>query len=209
MSELLRKIAIIDVGLGNIASIQRMLQKAGAQSILARKPDDLIRTEKVILPGVGHFNEGMKLLHMSGFAPVLERLIRSENIQVMGICLGMQMLCRSSDEGAAPGMGLIDADVRKFQFPESFKLQIPHMGWNIVSSAKVNALLPPCEEEQRFYFVHSYKVVPDDPLISIGTAEYGGEFCAAFQKGNVFGVQFHPEKSHRFGMELMRRFIEL
>jgi len=209
MSEPLKKIAVIDVGLGNIASIQRMLHKAGSQSFAATTPDDLLGIEKVILPGVGHFNEGMKLLHKSGFASALKRLIRSENIQLMGICLGMQMLCRSSDEGAAPGMGVIDADVRKFRFPEGFKLKIPHMGWNIVSSAKVNPLLPPCEEEQRFYFVHSYKVVPDDPLISIGIAQYGGEFCAAFQKGNVFGVQFHPEKSHRFGMELMRRFIEL
>jgi glutamine amidotransferase len=186
-----------------------MLHKVGSRSILANKPDDLLGIDKVILPGVGHFEEGMKLLQKSGFKQALLEQISERNIQVMGICLGMQLLCRSSEESAVPGLGLIDADVKKFRFPEDDKMKIPHMGWNVVLSNKSNPLLPQGQEEQRFYFVHSYKVVPDDPLIIIGTANYGGEFCAAFQQKNLLGVQFHPEKSHRFGMELMRRFIEL
>jgi imidazole glycerol-phosphate synthase subunit HisH len=208
MSDPLRKIAIIDVGLGNIASIERMLQKVGSRSILVKKPDDLRGIEKVILPGVGHFDEGMKQLQKTGFAQALVELISDKNVQVMGICLGMQMLCRSSEEGSVDGLGLIDADVKKFRFPLKLKLKVPHMGWNVVSSTRPNHLLPVSTEEQRFYFVHSYRVVPDDSEIMIGTADYGGEFCAAFQQGNVFGVQFHPEKSHRFGMELMQRFVE-
>ena len=146
---------------------------------------------------------------LHGFEEVLVHFERSQQNHVMGICLGMQLLCRSSEEGDLPGLGLIDADVRKFRFPVESKLKVPHMGWNVVSASRASTLLPVRAEKQRFYFVHSYKVVPDDSDITIGIANYGGEFCAAFQQGNIFGVQFHPEKSHRFGMELMRRFIEL
>ena len=202
-------IGIIEVGLGNIASVQRMLEKAGAKSILARTPEDLLGVEKIVLPGVGHFDEGIKKLQRSGFADTLVKLVTERNIIVMGICLGMHLLCRSSQEGSEYGLALIDADVKKFQFTEDMGLKVPHMGWNVVTSTRTNTLLPPSVEERRFYFVHSYKVVPKDPEITIGTADYGGGFCAAFQQGTVFGVQFHPEKSHRFGMELMQRFVEL
>ena len=127
----------------------------------------------------------------------------------MGICLGMQLLCRNSEEGSAAGLGLIDASVRKLRSETDQSFKVPHMGWNIVRTARPNLILPEGLEEQRFYFVHSYKVVPSDPAVTIGTANYGGEFCVAFQKKNIFGVQFHPEKSHRFGMALMKRFVEL
>jgi len=202
-------IQIIDAGLGNIASIQRMIEKVGRTAVSVMNPNQLDRGGKVILPGVGHFDEGMSRLTATGFADVLVDLGKSQNIHVMGICLGMQLLCRGSEEGDLSGLGLVEADVTKFRFSAGSKLKVPHMGWNVVSASRENHLLPASAEEQRFYFVHSYKVVPDDPTITIGTANYGGEFCAAFQQGNVFGVQFHPEKSHRFGMELMRRFVEL
>jgi len=202
-------VAIIDVGLGNIASIQRMTEKVGGTAYSAKSPSQLDRASKIILPGVGHFDEGMSRLREHGFEEVLVHFERSQQNHVMGICLGMQLLCRSSEEGDLPGLGLIDADVRKFRFPVESKLKVPHMGWNVVSASRASTLLPVRAEKQRFYFVHSYKVVPDDSDITIGIANYGGEFCAAFQQGNIFGVQFHPEKSHRFGMELMRRFIEL
>ena len=202
-------VGVIDVGIGNIASIQRMVEKAGHISTLAKKPDELRGIQKIILPGVGHFDEGIKQLQKLGFTQFLVEHIRERNVHLMGICLGMQMLCRSSEEGTVPGLGLINAHVKKFRFPQDNKLKVPHMGWNIVSSPKANPLLPPSPEEQRFYFVHSYKVVLDDTAMTIGTTNYGGEFCAAFQKKNIFGVQVHPEKSHRFGMELIRRFVEL
>jgi len=202
-------IQIIDVGLGNIASIQRMIEKVGGNTILVKNSNHFDRDCKVILPGVGHYDEGMNRIKESGFAAILADLGRSQELRIMGICLGMQLLCRGSEEGDLPGLGLIDADVKKFRFSPESKLKVPHMGWNVVTALRTNQLLPASTEEQRFYFVHSYKVLPDDSAITIGTANYGGEFCAAFQQGNVFGVQFHPEKSHRFGMELMRRFVEL
>lgn len=200
---------IIDVGIGNISSVGRMIEKVGGEPALIQQPNQLIKFKKVILPGVGHFDEGMKRLKSKGFSELIFDLVIQKQIQILGICLGMQILCRCSEEGDFPGLGLIDADVKKFSLPTTSKLKVPHMGWNIVSITRPNPLLPVCEYEQRFYFVHSYKVVPDDPVNIIGVANYGGEFCAAFHKGNVFGVQFHPEKSHRFGMMLMHRFIEL
>jgi len=202
-------IKIIDVGLGNIASIQRIIDKAGGQAIPILDPSRLHRGDKIILPGVGHFNEGMSRLTKTGFANFLVDFGKTQEIQLMGICLGMQLLCRSSEEGNMPGFGLINADVKKFRFPPESQMKVPHMGWNVVSAARVSPLFPAMAEEHRFYFVHSFKVVPDDPTIIIGTANYGDDFCAAFQQGNIFGVQFHPEKSHRFGIRLMQRFVEL
>ena len=164
---------------------------------------------KLILPGVGHFDHGIHAIRNMGInAEFLDDML-SCNGMILGICLGMQLLCRGSEEGSEPGLGLIDADVKKFRFSADDKMKVPHMGWNVVRTGTSNPLIPHTEEGQRFYFVHSYKVVPDDPSVVIGTANYGGEFCAAFQQGNVFGVQFHPEKSHRFGMALMKRFVEL
>ena len=202
-------VQIVDVGLGNIASIKRMIDKIGGKAVLVTKPTQLDQQSKIILPGVGHFDTGMIRLRETGFASVLTDPSKIQFLRILGICLGMQLLCRGSEEGELAGLGLIDADVKKFCFPPESKLKIPHMGWNVVSKPFENPLMPASDEEQRFYFVHSYKVIPDDPTITIGIADYGGEFCAAFQKRNFFGVQFHPEKSHRFGMGLLRRFVEL
>ena len=144
-----------------------------------------------------------------GFWDALIRYMADEKKHILGICLGMQLLCKYSEEGGCEGLSLVDAKVEKFDFSEEQKLKVPHMGWNTLRTARENPLLPMDEDERRFYFVHSYKVVPNNPDISIGQCDYGGEFCAAFQQGNVLGVQFHPEKSHRFGMALMKRFVEL
>lgn len=203
------KIGIINSRFGNMLSIQRMLACVGATGIFVATPKECVETDALILPGVGHFDEGMRALHNIGLVETIKHLAYETKTPILGICLGMQLLCRGSEEGSEPGLGLINADVRKFRFPADEKLKIPHMGWNVVRPGSSNPLISCTEEEQRFYFVHSYKVVPDDPSVVIGTANYGGEFCAAFQQGNVFGVQFHPEKSHRFGMALMKRFVEL
>lgn len=202
-------IYVLDLGIGNISSIVRMIEKLGGQAKVVRHGLKIGRKNKFILPGVGHFDHGMNAMrnlqiNSDFFSEVLAR----EGI-ILGICLGMQLLCRNSEEGSEPGLGLIDAEVKRFQCPSILELKVPHMGWNIVYPESFNPLISRTEEEQRFYFVHSYKVVPDDPGIVIGTANYGGEFCAAFQQGNVLGVQFHPEKSHRFGMAFMQRFVEL
>jgi glutamine amidotransferase len=202
-------IGLINYGAGNLGSIQRMTEKAGGQSVLMSDVSELMHVKKIILPGVGHYSEGVRGLISSSFwEPLLEFANRERN-SILGICLGMQLLCKHSDEGDVEGLGLVDANVIKFDFPNQPSLKVPHMGWNTLRTARDNPLLPIDEEERRFYFVHSYKVVPNNPSISIGQCDYGGEFCAAFQQGNIFGVQFHPEKSHRFGMSLMKRFVEL
>jgi len=202
-------IYVLDFGLGNISSVVRMIEKVGGRAEVVRHVPNPGRKNKFILPGVGHFEHGMRSMRDFGMNGSFFSEVLTREGTVLGICLGMQLLCRGSEEGSEPGLGLIDADVRKFRFSPNQRMRVPHMGWGVVRAGPSNPLIPDTEEEQRFYFVHSYRVVPDDPSIVIGTANYGGEFCAAFQKGNIFGVQFHPEKSHRFGMALMRRFVEL
>lgn len=203
------KIGIINVGLGNVSSIQRMLQKVGVCGMFVSSPKECIDSDALILPGVGHFDEGLRALRKANLFETLRLIGGNNEVPILGICLGMQLLCRSSQEGSEQGLALINADVKKFRFSADEKLKVPHMGWNVVRPASANPLISRIEEEQRFYFVHSFRVIPDDPSVVIGTANYGGEFCAAFQKGKIFGVQFHPEKSHRFGLALMKHFVEL
>lgn len=202
-------ILILNSGLGNVASVARMIEVVGGRAQIGCSTREIENAEKIVLPGVGSFDNGMRMLRSNSDIAVLKNKILNEASPLLGICLGMQILCRRSEEGTEPGLGLIDADVIKFRFSANEKLKVPHMGWNVVRSGSPNSLIPRTEEEQRFYFVHSYRVVPDDPAVIIGSSNYGGEFCAAFQKGNIFGVQFHPEKSHRFGMALIKRFVEL
>tara|TARA_A100001391_G_scaffold125291_1_gene85471 strand:+ start:18588 stop:19145 length:558 start_codon:yes stop_codon:yes gene_type:complete len=185
-----------------------MISKIGGHSTFVSSEQHFRDISKIILPGVGHFDEGMRSLNKSGLIQPLLNSVKS-GMPLLGICLGMQLLCRSSDEGIESGLGLIDADVKKFHFPKEKNLKVPHMGWNIVDASRTNALLPSYQRNLRFYFVHSYHVVLDSPQLEIGVSNYGYDFCAAFQKGQIFGVQFHPEKSHKFGMALMKRFWEL
>lgn len=202
------KVGIINAGLGNLASIQRMLERVGSSGKYISSRNEVAGCDALILPGVGHFDEGMRALRKADLFETIKKLGCEGKVPILGICLGMQLLCRSSEEGSEPGLGLIDADVKKFRFSTDEKLKVPHMGWNVVRPESSNVLISQSEKEQRFYFVHSYKVIPDDPNVVIGTTNYGGDFCAAFQKDNIFGVQFHPEKSHRFGMALMKSFVE-
>jgi glutamine amidotransferase len=205
----LHSVGIINSGIGNIKSIERMITKVGGAPAVINNVNDLRSVKKVILPGVGHFDAGMKQLTSLGFDIALSDLIKSNQLTVLGICLGMHLLCNQSEEGLLPGLGLVDAEVHRFSFDFQVNLKVPHMGWNTVTSSKTNILLPKQQELERFYFVHSFKVVPNNPDIVIGKTSYGAEFCSAFQQGNIFGVQFHPEKSHRYGMALMQRFIDL
>jgi len=201
-------ILILNCGTGNFLSIAKMISAADGKSFFGHTNNDIDNASKIILPGVGNFNNGIKAIETAGIREKIIHRVNYENIPILGICLGMQLLCRFSDEGSISGLGLIEADVKKFSFVKNQDLKLPHMGWNIVKPMRFNPLLPALDEEQRFYFVHSYKVILDDPDISIGSTNYGGEFCSAFQKKNIFGVQFHPEKSHKFGLSLMKRFIE-
>ena len=202
-------IGIIDIGLSNIASVQRIVEKSGGKATFIQTPRQIRNVKKIILPGVGNFKTGMEKLANCDLISALTDVVKSKEVVLLGICLGMQLLCRFSEEGRASGLGFVGADVKKITFKDENKLKIPHMGWNIVNPVRANDLIPIQSEEQRFYFVHSYKVVPDDPNIVTASANYGQSFCAAFQVGNVFGVQFHPEKSHQFGKALFKRFLEL
>lgn len=202
-------ISIIDTGLGNIRSVSRMIQRVGGSPYLCSSPEDIVPGSKIILPGVGHYDHGVASLLAHGFDYSFWEHTAEQGNHILGICLGMQLLCRSSEEGTAKGLGLVEAEVKKFRFTSAQNLKIPHMGWNTVRSEKSNPLIIKDERERRFYFVHSYKVVPDSTEITTGIANYGGDFCAAFSYKNIFGVQFHPEKSHQFGIELFKRFIEL
>lgn len=199
-------VTIVDCGIGNIKSVQRMFQAADGSAEIVSAPSALRDCKRVVIPGVGAFDAGMAKLNQGWIEP-LNRLALERRIPVLGICLGMQLLCRRSEEGAASGLGWIEADVIKIDTGGRRELKIPHMGWSVVTAAKPNPLIPSDEGEQRFYHVHKYRAVCDRAEDVLATAEYGTTFTTAIHRDNIYGVQFHPEKSHRFGMALMRRFL--
>lgn len=200
-------IKIIDYDAGNIASIANMLDRLGAQSEIVSKPAELRPGDKVILPGVGAFDTGARNLTERGLRGAITELASTGTIQVLGICLGMQLLFESSEEGVLPGLGLISGKVVRFRF-DSSKLKVPHMGWNLVHPRKESWLFgEDRSSEQRFYFVHSYHAVCNHQADIAAEATHGYSFCCAVERGNIAGVQFHPEKSHRFGLSLLKRFV--
>lgn len=200
-------IVIVDYGAGNLASVRNMIRKVGGDAIISNKADDIAAATKILLPGVGAFDYGMRKLHEIGLVCSL-RERAGAGIPLLGICLGMQLLSQGSEEGREPGLGLIAARFVKFIPNRAARLRVPHVGWNTIKIIKDNALLPKTIEEQRFYFVHSYYAQCDSDVDKIAVTDYGGEFVSAYSHGNVFGCQFHPEKSHKFGMALMKRFLE-
>lgn len=185
-----------------------MLRKIGARARVSGSPQDIESADKLILPGIGHFGHGMNMLSQTGLVPVLQEQALVRRKPILGICLGMQMMTRGSDESDVPGLGWVDAVTHRFT--DTLGLRVPHMGWNTVQ-AGVNARLfdSKAAEPERFYFVHSYYVQTANPAHGAATCRYGGDFVASFEVGNLFGVQFHPEKSHLFGMALLRKFDAL
>jgi glutamine amidotransferase len=202
-------ISVIDAGLGNIKSIKRMVEYIGGTAEIIRDPAKLDSCEAAVLPGVGSFDYGMSLLDEGGWIGPLNRAALERRVPVLGICLGMQLMCRRSEEGERPGLGWIAADVRRVDTGGDPKLKIPHIGWTDTVAAKRDDILPDTNEELRYYYVHTFRAVCEDPSDVLATATYGTEFHSAFSRGNLRGVQFHPEKSHRFGMEVFRRFLAL
>ncbi len=199
-------ITIIDYGLGNVGSVANMFNKLGARATIASRGGAVETPEALVLPGVGHFDAGMRLLDERGFIAPLTELVSKRNVPILGICLGMQLFTRGSEEGSLPGLGWIAADTKRFQFPPTDRRVVPHMGWSTTVGRDPD-LFGGFESPPRFYFVHSYHVVCDDPHDVAATCRYGIEFTAAIRRRNVFGTQFHPEKSHRFGMTLLRSFL--
>jgi glutamine amidotransferase len=202
-------IYVLDYGAGNVGSVTRMIEHVGGQSRRVTDPASLADAEKIVLPGVGAFDHGMSLLRSAGWDDALNEAVLERSIPILGICLGMQLMCKTSEEGRLPGFGWIDAEVKRFAAAPGSDMKIPHMGWNVVKVAKENPLLPMGAGEWRFYFVHSYYAVCSDSSDILATAEHGQDFVAAFSRQNIFGAQFHPEKSHRFGMHLMQNFVEM
>ncbi len=202
-------IVIVDYQMGNLGSIANILRKVGAQAVISRDVATIGKATKLILPGVGAFDEGMKNIGALGLREVLDRRVLHDRVPTLGICLGMQLMARGSEEGERPGLGWIAGDVKRFRFAQAHaKLKVPHMGWNTVKPEKESKLLTGFSEPPRFYFVHSYYVACDDAGDVLATASYGGDFTTAFQRENLTGVQFHPEKSHQFGMTLFKNFVE-
>ena len=201
-------IAIINYGVGNIKSIQNMLKKIGANSIITNNQDEISAASHIILPGVGAFDYGMQQLQKSELMPLLDEKILTQKTPTLGICLGAQMLGNKSEEGNEKGLGWIDMDIVKFKF-EDHNLKVPHMNWSEIIQQKESVLFNGMFDVPRFYFVHSYYMKPHEKEDALCTANYGGEFTAAVEKDNIYGVQFHPEKSHKFGMKLLENFAKI
>jgi len=199
-------IVIIDIGMGNVGSIQSMFDYIRVESMLSKDPDVIRDATKLILPGVGAFDNAMRMLDLTGLIPVLNDVVLKKKVPILGICLGMQLLTKRSEEGVLPGLGWIDAET--VLFPKNDGLRVPHMGWNTVKIEKESKLFEG-EEENRFYFVHSYFVRCNDSRDILTTTHYGFDFSSSVSHENIYGVQFHPEKSHRFGMRMLKKFTEL
>jgi glutamine amidotransferase len=193
---------------GNLASVARMVEHVGGTPRIAATPHELEGADRIIIAGVGAFDQGMSSIRVGGWEPALNEA-RGRGVPVLGICLGMQMLFERSEEGSSPGLGWIRGAVVRFRITMDSGIKVPHMGWNRVRVLRDNPILDASDADQRFYFVHSYHAECTVPSDVIATATYGYEFAAAVGRGNVLGAQFHPEKSHRFGMALMGRFMGL
>lgn len=200
-------IAIVDYGMGNIGSIANMLRKIGAEAVVSADPEVIGSADRLILPGVGAFRHGMAHLEERGLLPVLNRRVLEDRVPILGICLGMQLFTRRSEEGDAQGLGWLDAETRRFrQADVPASLRIPHMGWNTVTATRAHPVFDDMPAEPRFYFVHSYHVVCADEDLVLGRTVHGHEFTSVVQRDNILGMQFHPEKSHRFGLRLLQNF---
>lgn len=201
-------ITIVDYGMGNVGSVFNMLRKLRAKVQISSDKNEIEKSDKLILPGVGHFDRGMDSLNSSGLATILTEQVLVHKKPILGICLGMQMMTRGSEEGVQQGLGWVAADTIKL--PPTSNLKVPHMGWNQVRSPVSAKLFEhSLEEPERFYFVHSYYVRTDNLNDVAAFCHYGQDFVASFEVDNVMGVQFHPEKSHLFGMNLFKKFVAL
>lgn len=204
-------IVVVDYGMGNVGSIANMLRKAGAQAVVSADPATIARADKLILPGVGAFDAAMERINGGGLRAALDRRVLEDRVPVLGICLGMQLLTQSSEEGELRGLGWVDARTIGFRGRIDPQLKCPHMGWNLVSPQTASPLTREFDSiaEPRFYFVHSYFVECAQREAAILCTTYGVSYDSGLQCGNIFGVQFHPEKSHRFGLRLLQNFAGL
>ena len=201
------RVAVVDYGMGNLHSVKKKLDRIGVHPQVTSEPDDLLKADKLILPGVGHFGKAMEHLGQMGLVPVLHEAVVGQGTPILGICLGMQLFARGSEEGGAEGLGWIDADVVRFNIEDTRRFKVPHMGWNGIRLARSSPLLDGVTERTEFYFVHAYHLVCRDSGDVLCDTDYGYPFTSVVQRENVYGVQFHPEKSHEAGEALLRTFL--
>jgi glutamine amidotransferase len=203
-------IAIINYGLGNVQAFANIYKRLGISAVIATTTDDLTGCQKIILPGVGAFDWAMTRLNSSGLRETLEMLVLIKRIPVLGVCVGMQMLGSHSEEGQLSGLGWIEGDVTRFNEAASIsRTHLPHMGWNDVMPKNGDTLFKNLESGARFYFLHSYYFIPKNKNHVLAETDYGGLYASCIQSENVYGVQFHPEKSHQWGIQLLKNFAEL
>lgn len=201
-------ITIVNYGMGNLGSMLNMFKRIGVKATIESDPAVIRRAEKLVLPGVGAFDSAMSCINsVPGLREVLDHKALGEHAPILGVCLGMQLLTRSSAEGAQPGLGWIPGVTSRF--PKQEGLKVPHMGWNVALPNTPSRLTAQVGDEPRYYFVHSYCVHVDNPAHSLMRTQYGINFDSAIGRDNIYGVQFHPEKSHRFGMQILKNFSEL
>ena len=203
------KIVIIDFGMGNLYSIYKKLQLIGANVVISSDPNVISKSDKIILPGVGHFKKAMENLKKANLIEVLNENVLEKNKPILGICLGMQLMASFSEEGNENGLGWFDAEVQKFDIKNPFINKVPHTGWNKIKIIKESRLMKNISENSEFYFVHSFHIKNENVKDILNSTQYEYSFTSAFEKGNIFGVQYHPEKSHDSGKKVFINFLEL
>ena len=203
-------IGIIDYGLGNVQAFANIYKRLNIPATLIATADSLLQVDRIILPGVGSFDWAMQCLERAGLRQALDNQVLNRKVPVLGICVGMQMMARGSEEGRQQGLGWFNSEIRRFAFrPDNSQLMLPHMGWNSIKPVRPSALLNGLEANARFYFLHSYYFSSSKGIDVIATADYGGTFACGVPAGNCYGVQFHPEKSHGWGIQLLKNFAEI
>lgn len=203
------RITIIDYGMGNLRSVQKKFVRVGTTPNISSDPDEIKNACKLVLPGVGHFANGVKKLRESGIWNVLNEKVLLQKTPILGICLGMQLMASHSEEGNVAGLNWFNAEVVKFQVSDKLKFKVPHMGWNNSIVQKDSSIFKDISPDAMFYFVHSYHILCNNKKDILTTTEYDYTFTSAIQKDNIFGTQFHPEKSHDWGEQLFKNFINL
>ena len=202
-------VTIVDYGMGNLASVKNILRYLGYDSVISGDIKDITQADKLILPGVGHFGRAMEEINKRGMIEILNTQVMDKKVPVLGICLGMQLLLSSSEEGEAEGLGWIPGQVTRFNPADMGELKVPHMGWDYVKVEQNNPIVNGVDDNSRFYFVHSYHAQCENRENCIATTEYGITFDSIIGRDNIYGAQFHPEKSHKFGMQLLNNFLKL
>lgn len=203
------RVTIVDYGTGNLNSVKRSLDLLGVSSIVSSDPSDISRAEKIILPGVGHFGKAMSNLKRLNLLDPLNQAVLVDRKPILGICLGMELMAEKSEEGNANGLGWFQADIIQFNVSDKRRYKVPHMGWNKIFIKKNSLLMRNVPEFSEFYFVHSFHLKIRNQSDILNETEYEVKFPSAIEKGNIFGVQYHPEKSHDAGLQLLKNFIEM